>query len=188
MNVSLTRAQRETHQRTSLQVSTWQVSYYIAIAMYKHWKVQQICREVFEDTIKHACGIQSEPSNQYSAAMIMCYQNKRNEQRYEAIRIRIYAQVARPVGEVIERFSTFMSTKQGYSWKCVRSIYFALYVQARVFIERRVLDAASVISLLTENYLQPILNLVVPWIVSLDGGWEDLRQSSIWNSETHAIE
>ena len=165
---------------------TSQVSYYIAIAMYKN-QVQQICREVFEDTVKHACGRHSEASNQYSAAMIR-FHEEHEPQLSNVIRSHTNVIIARPIGDAIEPFITHYSTQQIDSWKCVRLIYSTLYIQARFLIERPALDAARVISLMKEHCLQPVLNLWVPWIMSREGGWEDLRQSSIWNSETHAIE
>ena len=147
--------------------------------MDKLQEVKQICREVFADTVKHACGIHIEQSNQSSAAMIRFYEKSSNVFR---------SNISVTIGDAIEGFIMNISAQPIDSWKCVRLIYCTLYIHASFLIERPAFDDARVISLTKEHCLQPVLNLVVPWIVSREGGWEDLRQSSIWNSEIHAIE
>ena len=113
--------------------------------MSKWSQVEQICREVFEDSVRQARGVVSEPSNKYIAAM------------REVVQERAYT-----VGTMEE------ICLEARSWKDVTDVYVYNHAYIRNAPHE---DAGSVVQFAMESIL-PMALYFVTWIVR-QGGWED---------------
>ena len=141
--------------------------------MDKQQEVQKICQELFEDTVKHACRLDCEPSNQYIAAM------RKGVQWFAA-------QVTDPRIFTVIWMSNFpeeyfqiqlnSTPKPITCWNHVVLVFLHLHVFSRSLSARPDFDAERVISFTNEHCLQPVLNMLLPWIVLQEGGWEDFGQ------------
>ena len=129
-------------------------------------EVQQICREVFEDTVRQACSADSEQSNRYIAAI------RKGIQSWVMDPMALFSHAS------TNSFQGILDTMPNpiTCWDHVMDVLFHLHVFTRTLTLRPGFDAARVISFTNERSLQPVLNLFVPWIVSQEGGWEDLLQ------------
>ena len=144
----------------------------------RHQEVEKICREVFEDTVKQACGKTNQPSNQYSAALRKLHQDGSVFLgfAYRKIQVAVDALKFRPPEDTCKVLLNTLR-RQIDSWEHVVVSYVHLFIHSRSLCGRAELDAERVISMMTEHCLQPLLNVLVPWIVSRGGGWEDFRNS-----------
>ena len=125
--------------------------------MYRE-KIKQICREVLEDSIMQACGLDSEPSNQYIAAMRKVFQQRAGTEDIEE-------QLAKKYQESI--------SGRAKSWKDVEDFYF--YIHAITRNTAAGADAESVARSAIKHYQPLLLNCVLGWIIGLrgNGGWDN---------------
>ena len=160
------------------------VPYYIATEMDKQQKLERICIEVFEDTVKHACGIDSEPSNKYSAAI-------RNVliQWFKVHTVQLHKISGMMCSGLEDMFNALLKNMpiSITGWNEQIEVLFHLCIFSRALSGRPAFDASRAITWTHEHCLQPVLNRLVPFIMCQDRGWEDFTQSPFWNTGTGAI-
>ena len=136
-------------------------------------EVENVCIEVFEDTVKHACGIDSEPSNPYSDVIRKFVQGS-DAKKLDDLHSTMVEMSMTPE----ESFELIRDTMRIPPTSCidVMQMFYLVHVLARTLHGRPEFDAAEVLSFINEHCLQTLLNNMVPTITAMEPELKDFVQ------------